>query len=80
MWQEQCNMKSKRGWFNSQLELKEKRTEQIYSVDYTMSDEMMYGSESNALQLEMSFSLLDWVILKRIFSLKDFKLDNVDKE
>jgi len=28
----------------------------------------------------MSFTLLDWVILKRIFSQKDFKLDVVDKE
>lgn len=80
VWQEQCNWKSKKGYIVSQSALKEKRTETIYSVDYTMSDDMITGSESNALQLEMSFTLLDWVILKRIFSVKDFTLDVVDKE
>ena len=45
-----------------------------------MSDEMCSGSEPNFLSTEFSFTLMDWIVLRRVFDEPTFDVTQVDGE
>ena len=53
-----------------------KRVSRLTSVDYNLGT----GGESNAFIAELSFTLLDWIILDKIQGKKPFTLRNIDGE
>lgn len=45
-----------------------------------MSDSMCDGSEPNFLSTEFSFTLMDWIVLRRVFDEPTFDVTQVDGE
>lgn len=41
---------------------------------------MLSGAEPNQMQIELTFTLLDWAVLKRIFDSSTFGIEDVDEE